>query len=163
MKRWIPVAVLGSFLIAGSLLAIGGGIFNDANNWQNLQTFNNGINVSRITTGRGTATPLVATDFALSAGWGNGANTITAIAGTDQNWTATVTGVGAAQGANPTVTLTFHDGTWTNAPNCVATVVGGSGTPQLLLASATATVETITYVGTPAATTYVITSICMGR
>src|SRR5260221_1322955 len=163
LRQRTAIFVTITAFVCTALLAVGGGIFNDANNWQNLQTFNNAINTSRLTTGRGTATPLVTGDFVLSSGWGAGSNTTTAMAGTDQNWTATITGVGGSQGASPTITLTFHDGTWTNAPNCIATFNGGTGTYQALLVTTTATTEVITYNGTPGNSTYIVTSLCLGR
>jgi hypothetical protein len=109
------------------------------------------------------ATALVTGDFALSAGWGSTA-AVSAVTGTDQGWQITVTANGTGIAANPTVTLTFHDGTKTNAPICVSKMAGGTGTITPLAEAPTATTNVLTFNGTPvAASTYILSSVCMGR
>lgn len=149
----------------GSNFVVGNGefsIFDFAASAERFRIIPSGITyVKRL--GNAFATTLVAGDFALSAGWGNTA-TVTAVVGTDQAWTITVTANGTGIAANPTVTLTFHDGTWTNAPTAISKMVGGAGTITALTDAPTATTWVITFNGTPVATsTYIISGILIGR
>lgn len=115
----------------------------------------------RIRLNRGTA--LVAGDFALSGGWGNTA-AVSAVIGTDQAWTITVTANGTGIAASPTITLTFHDGTFTNSPITNSKMSGGTGTITALTETPTATTNVITFNGTPGAgSTYIISSVAFGR
>lgn len=113
------------------------------------------------------ASNLVTGDFALSAGWG-ATTAVSALAGKDQAWRATITANGAGLAANPTITLTFHDGTMTNSPIC-STKMQDSGTGVFsadILDAPTATTNVITYktgVAPVAGNTYVFTSTCIGR
>ena len=116
-----------------------------------------GVSVKRIKPGLN-ATAIVAGDFVLSAGWGTTASVGT-ISGTDQRWQATFTSAGTGQAANPTIAFTYKDGTWTTVPIPTCTRNGGTGAGITgFTFSSTATVLTITAVGTPiAAETYIIT------
>lgn len=127
----------------------------------NELTTDGGLKLKRLFATQGTA--LVAGDFALSAGWGNTA-TVTAVVGTDQAWTITVTANGTGIGANPTITLTFKDGTWTNPPIQISKMIAGTGTMTTLADAGSATAWGITFLGTPSAgSTYIISGIAMGR
>lgn len=94
----------------------------------------------------------VAGDWAPT-GWGSGAS-VSAVSGDDSHGTVTVTS-GTSPSANPTVVLTFKDGTWTNAPFAFAELV--SPTDSLMtpvrVSATTATTMTLTFYGTPAAST----------
>lgn len=54
-------------------------------------------------------TPVVAADFALSAGFGSTASVAVAAGSTDRKGRITITSAGTGQGANPTCTLTPKD------------------------------------------------------
>jgi hypothetical protein len=103
-------------------------------------------------------TPLGASDFVLSAGWGTTAS-VGAISGTDQRWRATFTAAGTGQSFNPTITLTYRDGSWGSAPIPALTRVGGTGSALIgFLPASSPTVLTITAEGTPlAGETYILT------
>ncbi len=119
--------------------------------------------IRRLKATQGTA--LGAGDFALSAGWGDTpAASISAVVGTDQATTFTVSAGTANFSANPTVTLTFKDLTWTSNPICVANR-GNATAPTTGFATTTTTATTmvLTFQGTPGAGTYLFNVICMGR
>lgn len=89
---------------------------------------------------------------------------MSAVIGTDQAWTITVTANGAGIGASPTITLTFKDGTFTNSPITISQMTGGTGTITNLTETPTATTNVITFQGTPGAgSTYIISSLVIGR
>lgn len=109
-------------------------------------------------------TPLQASDFALSAGWGTTASVAVAN-GTDQRWRIVVTSAGTGQGATPTITLTFRDGPWPAGTRCVVVRNGGSGSTMNPSWSGqpTGTGLVITVSGTPvAAATYAYDCIMIG-
>jgi hypothetical protein len=112
-----------------------------------------------------TGTALVAGDFVLSAGWGDTpAATISAVVGTDQATTFTVSAGSANFAANPTVTLTFKDGTWTNNPICGANRGDATApTTGFTTTTTTATTMVMTFRGTPGAGTYAFNAVCVGR
>jgi len=115
-------------------------------------------------------TALAASDYAASSGWGT-APTLTAVRGTDQGATFTVTAK-ATVGASPTITLTFHDGTWTTVPVVVvcrqdvvaaAAAPGATVTNQWVVTSVSATAVVFTFNGTPVANNvYGLSFIAMG-
>lgn len=108
------------------------------------------LGVRRIKASTGTA--LVAGDFALSAGWGNGPGTVTSVRGTDQFFEFIVTSVGTGQGASPTITHTPKDGTWTTAPIwiCERQEFVSQATVRFTVTTQTATSLVLTFGGTPA-------------
>lgn len=110
-------------------------------------------------------TALEASDFALSAGWGDTpAASISAVVGTDQASAFTVSAGTANFVANPTIALTFKDGTWTNNPICTVSRGDASApTTGFAFDTTSATVLTITFQGTPQALTYKFNVVCMGR
>lgn len=102
-------------------------------------------------------TPVVAADFALSAGFGTTASVAPASGSNDAVGQITITSAGTGQAANPTATLTFKDKGWLAAPVAVVARGGGSQLSVPVLVTCTATTMVITFVGTPvAAETYVI-------
>ena len=122
------------------------------------------ISATRVCTGSMTGkrfiangTVLVAGDFALSAGWGDGPATITGVRGNDQFFEFIVTSVGVGQGASPTITHTPHDGTWTTAPTWICQRQEYTKQPTITFThtTQTATSLVLTFNGTPvAAETY---------
>lgn len=110
-------------------------------------------------------THLTSTNFStpVSGGWGTG-STITAIRGTDQGWSATIT-TGTGPTLNPSLTLTFADSSWYGniAPICTPSMNGGTGVQVILTDATTGSNEAITYNGTPVSgLTYVIKDACIG-
>jgi hypothetical protein len=116
-------------------------------------------------------TALVTADYVLSAGWGT-SPTFTAVRGTDQGATFTVTAK-ATVGANPTVTLTFKNGAWANSAPIVicgrTEIVAATGAPATAVSNefVPTTVSTtqiiFTFNGTPVAnSTYGCSFICLG-
>lgn len=108
---------------------------------------------------------LVSGDFAFAAGWGSTA-ALSAITGSDQGFTVTITANGSGIAANPTLTLTFHDGTWTNPPFFVICRGDGNGpaTGFWIINSISATVLTMQFVGTPVSgSAYIVYAVGMGR
>ena len=111
-------------------------------------------------------TPIVTTDWALSAGWGPGA-TVFSVAGNDNRGAVVVqTSAADTPTANPTLTLTFKDGTWTTVPIAVAIMRHTSTGPAVSVScTQTATTLVIQYNGTPTATsalTYIFNYLLMG-
>jgi hypothetical protein len=95
------------------------------------------------------ATPLVAGDFALSAGWGL-APTIQVVSGTDGRGTITVRASGGGFLSNPTITLTFSDGAWSQQPFALVDKIGGNGPSAfVLISSLTTTTFVWLYAATP--------------
>lgn len=116
-------------------------------------TFTGTVDSKRFSATQGTA--LVAGDFALSAGWGDTATVSAVYAGSeDTSGGVQVTCNGTGIAANPTITLTFKDGTFTNSPNIIAVRALSNGVDQPTIPfwpSASATVATFTFMGTPIA------------
>jgi len=108
-------------------------------------------------------TPLVAGDFALSAGWGTTAS-VGAITANDQRGRFEVTSAGTGQGANPTITITFKDLTWGVIPTFVVARTERGAQPTLnIIWATTATTLVITLIGTPvAAEIFAISYVGMG-
>ena len=112
-------------------------------------------------------TNIVAGDVVAGAGWGASA-TVSAVAGKDSRGSITITTNAAdTPGANPTLVLTFKDGTFTTTPFGVVCMdhssTGPSTVPVTCVASATTL--TISYRGTPTATstlTYIFNFIVLG-
>ena len=119
-----------------------------------------GVDVAgRIST---SGTALVAGDISLSAGWGTTA-TVTAVSGNDQRCTFTVNSLGTGQGSNPSINLTYTDGAWSVAPFVIVQRTGGATTAAEINVSTTTTVLTITWIGTPvASSSYTFTVIAIG-
>jgi len=135
--------------------------WNAAHTWEATEDASSVLKMKRYSAKNGTA--LVAGDFALSAGWGNTA-AVSAVIGTDQAWEITVTCGGTGIAANPTIALTYKDGTWTSSPITITKQVDGTGVFADIKESATATVLTLTWKGTPVSgSTYVINGLTMGR
>lgn len=91
------------------------------------------------------ASAVVAADFALGVGWGDGTPTVEVVAGsTDQRGTIIVTSDGASQAqATATVTLTFTDGAYASAPFAIVQLVDNDNAvttaqPQDVTATTTA-------------------------
>jgi len=105
-------------------------------------------------------TALVSGDF-VATGWGAGA-ALSAIRGADQAFSVTVT-AGTAPALNPTLDLTFTDGTWTTVPVFVCKQSAGSDAISDITQSESATVLTLTWLGTPVDTkTYTFSCVGMG-
>jgi hypothetical protein len=110
-------------------------------------SFTNTQSMTRVKATLGT--PLVASDFAFSAGFGSTA-AASSVTGTDQRWQATFTASGTGHAANPTATLTFKDGTFTTTPIYWVLPNGGTGMGCAGFTwSASATALTMTCQGTP--------------
>ena len=114
----------------------------------------------RLTAASGT--PLALSNAVISAGWGTGGTTPTAIAGNDQRGSVSVLAAGVPT-PNPTVTLTFSGGAWRVAPFAAA-CRGDANLPLgALTAAATTTTLTLTFHGTPVAgSTYVLNWVLLG-
>lgn len=112
-----------------------------------------GIKGTRSSRFKANGTALVAGDFALSAGWGDGPGTVTGVRGTDQFFEFIVTSVGVGQGASPTITHTPKDGTWTTAPVwiCGRQEFANQATVTFTATTQTATSLVLTFNGTPVA------------
>lgn len=111
-------------------------------------------------------TAIATTDVALSGAWGASA-TVTAVTGTDNRGTITVTTNAAdTPTANPLITLTFKDGTWTTVPFVMANMRGtGTGPLAAVACASTATMLTMRYIGTPtalSALTYILNFMVVG-
>lgn len=110
------------------------------------------------------ATPLTASNFALSGGFGSTATVSSVLTGsTDSAWSIVVTSSGTGQGANPTITLTFTSAWFNEATGAaispIATITrnGGSQLTVQPTWTSTSTTLVITFPGTPvAAETYTI-------
>jgi hypothetical protein len=104
----------------------------------------------------------VAANFVPSAGFGATASVGT-IVGTEGRCSFVVTSAGAGQAANPTIAFTFPAGAFrdvngaTVVPIAIATRGGGDQPTIQFSTSCTATVCTLTFMGTPvAAQTYTV-------
>lgn len=89
-------------------------------------------------------TPIVAANIALGVGWGDGANVITVIAGSnDQRGSFTIQSIGANQAqATATVALTFADGAYASVPFAIVTLANNDNAvttaqPQAVACSTT--------------------------
>jgi hypothetical protein len=103
-------------------------------------------------------------NVALSAGWGT--SPTKAIIGTDSMFNVTVTAGSGTPTANPSVTVTFADGAWSGGnPFCFTNRADGlNPLGQNVMATTLGTTVTLTFVGTPVASTvYQIMVLCGGQ
>lgn len=105
----------------------------------------------------GCGSPVVAADWAASAGWGTSPTIAVAAGSTDRDGAVIVTAK-ATPGANPTLTLTFADGGYARSPFATANAAtdngatGASDAGSALLVSCTKTTLVLQPVFTPTAT-----------
>ncbi len=108
--------------------------------------------------------PCAASQFAISAGWGNTA-TVSAVAGYGQTCRITITASGTGQAANPTITWTLPVPiTMTVSPPIgTAQMTGGTGTLTMISQTTiSATAPVWTFQGTPGAGSTYIVDLRMG-
>jgi hypothetical protein len=118
------------------------------------------MHTKRIRATQGTA--LASANF-TRAMWGN-SSSFSAIAGTDQAFTVTVTAGGTGIAADPTVTLTFANGTWGTPPVYSCGMSGGSGTVAPVTWTPSATTLALTLRATPSAgSTYTFSCVGFGK
>lgn len=136
----------------------------DAGSWGTLMGLAFGVVDGLRFRGRGTSH--VASDYALSAGWGDTASV--SVAARDTGGRVTITCGGTGIVANPTVTCTFKDGAW---PSSVAPAVvpqrGDINAPTAAVfrrTNVSSTIFTLTFLGTPVSgTSYIFDFVAMGR
>jgi hypothetical protein len=104
----------------------------------------------------GNSLNLVASDFNISAGWGNTA-TKSVMRGSDGAFVFKINSSGTGQTLDPTFQLTFKGLGWPNPPVTTCTLDSGTSDAFVPLAvSDTTTVLTVTYMSTPVATKSVV-------
>lgn len=108
-------------------------------------------------------TIVTAAKTVLSAGWGNGPATVTALSGGNAPIQFTITNTGAGQGASPTITYTFPTAYPVAPYSCTATQTGGTNATGTFTTSAlSATGVTFTFSLTPtAAATEIVQVTCV--
>lgn len=137
----------------------------DAGSWGTLISLASGVVDGLRFRGRGTSH--TASDYALSAGWGDTA-TVSTVAARDTGGRIIITCGGSGIAANPEVVLTYKDGAW---PSGVAPAIvvcrGDLNAPTTgfwAVTNVSSTAPRITFVGTPVSgTTYTFYFIVMGR
>ena len=132
-----------------------------------MADFNDNTRIKRLSYRNGTA--LAASNFALSAGFGNTASLTVATGSTDMASQIVITSAGTGQGASPTCTLTFADGAFVDANGAAISPLfsvsrnGGSQLTVNFTWTTTSTTLVMTFPGTPvAAETYTLSIRCHG-
>lgn len=149
-----------------SLLQITAGnrFYDDGGNQFSNGTQANGIPIGTFFGSLSSNNALVtAAKTVLSAGWGNGPATSTALSGGDAPIQFTITNTGAGQGASPTITYTFPTPYFVTPFSCTALQTGGTNaTGTFATSSLTTTGVVFTFSLTPtAAATEIVQVTCV--